>query len=640
MFKRSLPLALILSGLFYSISPAFADGNTKGKQFALDQEATVKNIGTTVNPTDVPGYTGATPPQTSYYNSGLSIEEQAKTFSATDPNAQYIEQSRNNRPTVVLDQQTDPLFKRHEEITTKSMSLTDTYSGCVDLPVGGADVTAYTEKHCKINGQQDKINYSCTKDLLVNCPNTNKNDPLPFKAADFSLAGNTPFPRGQTGSTFWFGGTNDFRDPSPGNCGDFVNIVTFHVENISQIVSMSIDSIVYDDWAQIDVNGEKIFTGIGPNQGVDLPWVGTCEYKKNFSAGSFDITSKIKEGFNSITVRNRVGGKGSVYFSISGNRRVGCIQDISSKTTCPVGETVAGGTFTGSSCTAGPSTRIIDGMPVWKDCWQWNENYWRWGAPYFVKDADCLANEAAGCGSTTAICESHNGKFCVTQDVTYQCPYTTSARKVSMCGSNLVCPDGQCTQEVGQTYDPATEDFKKAATSLAVANEVAANFNEETLTVFNGNDKKCEKKALGFSNCCQDSGWGADAGLASCSSEEKQLGLEKEAGRTHYVGSYDSGSFLNEKTYKVYCTYPSKLARLIIVQGKQQMGVGFGTPKEPVCTGFTIADIEALNFDAMDFSEVYSDALAKAEAGSTPTANSAAEDIKNKLKAKYPEIDE
>ncbi|WP_252628830.1 hypothetical protein, partial [Enterobacter sp. JH607] len=82
------------------------------------------------------------------YNSGLNIENQAQDHAASDPNAQYINSSRNTRPKVVINSETDPLFKRHEEITSKASSLTDSYSGCVDLPVGNKDVTVFDKKFC------------------------------------------------------------------------------------------------------------------------------------------------------------------------------------------------------------------------------------------------------------------------------------------------------------------------------------------------------------------------------------------------------------------------------------------------------------------------------------------------------------
>ncbi|MBW6087903.1 conjugal transfer protein TraN [Escherichia coli] len=44
---------------------------------------------------------------------------------------------------------------------------------------------------------------------------------------------------------------------------------------------------------------------------------------------------------------------------------------------------------------------------------------------------------------------------------------------------------------------------------------------------FTGQAKFCKKAAAGYSNCCKDSGWGQDIGLAKCSSDEKALAKAK-----------------------------------------------------------------------------------------------------------------
>lgn len=115
----------------------------------------------------------------------------------------------------------------------------------------------------------------------------------------------------------------------------------------------------------------------------------------------------------------------------------------------------------------------------------------------------------------------------------------------------------------------------------------------------------------------------------------------KEASRVHYVGNYcsqDSIFGCLSRKY-VYCTYPSKLSRIIIEQGKSQLGQSFGSSKNPDCRGFTLQELESLNFDAMDLSEFYSDVMSNAANGSTPNSSGVAQDIQDKLKARYPQID-
>ena len=205
----------------------------------------------------------------------------------------------------------------------------------------------------------------------------------------------------------------------------------------------------------------------------------------------------------------------------------------------------------------------------------------------------------------------------------------------------MVCPDGQCTSEFGQSSEPATEVFKQAATSLAVANEIAKHFDPEHLSVFTGEAKSCRKSALGFADCCKDSGWGTDMGLAQCSEEEKALGLLKQASRVHYVGHYCSKDSMAGCLRKrdVYCAYPSKLSRIVVDQGKTQLGQHYGSSKHPDCRGFTLNELESLNFDAMDLSEFYAEVMMTAENGATPESSGVAPAIQHQLESRFPELE-
>lgn len=47
------------------------------------------------------------------------------------------------------------------------------------------------------------------------------------------------------------------------------------------------------------------------------------------------------------------------------------------------------------------------------------------------------------------------------------------------------------------------------------------------------------------------------------------------------------------------------LARLINEQGRIQVGKGWGSAQSPDCSGFTIAQLQSLDFSAMDLSAFY-----------------------------------
>jgi len=81
--------------------------------------------------------------------------------------------------------------------------------------------------------------------------------------------------------------------------------------------------------------------------------------------------------------------------------------------------------------------------------------------------------------------------------------------------------------------------------------------------------------------------------------------MRRGAGLCHYIGQYCSQKVLGscvERT-KGFCCYNSRLAKIISVEGRKQLGKSFGTPQSPDCGGFTSVEIEKIDFSVIDFSE-------------------------------------
>ncbi len=79
--------------------------------------------------------------------------------------------------------------------------------------------------------------------------------------------------------------------------------------------------------------------------------------------------------------------------------------------------------------------------------------------------------------------------------------------------------------------------------TTAAGKDVAA-LNGVDVRAFTGQAKFCKKAAAGYSNCCKDSGWGQDIGLAKCSSDEKALAKAKSNKLTVSVGEFCSKKVL------------------------------------------------------------------------------------------------
>ena len=173
----------------------------------------------------------------------------------------------------------------------------------------------------------------------------------------------------------------------------------------------------------------------------------------------------------------------------------------------------------------------------------------------------------------------------------------------------------------------------KAYTALSVGHAAGQSYSNpaSNLQIMPGAHYACHKALTGFSNCCQDAGWGQSLGLAQCSESEKTLIQMQQAGECHYVGDYCSDKSLFgiclQRTMS-YCCYQGSLARIIAEAGRPQVGKVWGDPKNPDCSGFTVAQFQSLNLANVDFSSFYNQALGGLNA---PSASSATSNIQATL---------
>ena len=92
----------------------------------------------------------------------------------------------------------------------------------------------------------------------------------------------------------------------------------------------------------------------------------------------------------------------------------------------------------------------------------------------------------------------------------------------------------------------------------------------------------------------------------NCSPAEAELAQERSKGHTQYLGEYCADRFFGicVRRERAWCVFGSKLGRIFQQQGRAQLGVGWGS-----CRGLTVAEIERVDFDALDLSEFTSDLL-------------------------------
>lgn len=258
-------------------------------------------------------------------------------------------------------------------------------------------------------------------------------------------------------------------------------------------------------------------------------------------------------------------------------------------------------------CSAPNETRIINGLSVTRPCWEWQRTYQCEGV---APANDCSALDARPeCTFSHDECLSYDadGVTCSVYDRWYQCTTPDTGLPpppAYVCADDLYCIDGECNT----INREASTEFKDAMVAMNVMGELRDEFDPNQLKIFSGENLKCTKKLFGLSNCCSGKGvplltpW-------LCNSQDRDVDKKDDAGLCHYVGTYCSNKILGVCTTKKqsYCCYGSKLVKILNEQGKAQIGMQWGTPKEPDCEGFLIAQFQQLDLSQMDFSEVYAE---------------------------------
>lgn len=280
-------------------------------------------------------------------------------------------------------------------------------------------------------------------------------------------------------------------------------------------------------------------------------------------------------------------------------------------------------------CVEPAETRLIDGVPVTRDCWRWEKSYQCASLGGVVDDCDvppeCTLDQSV-CLST----DDDTGE-CRTWEHTYTCKASgPPGGAVGYCEEDVYCIDGDCET----LTRPQNDEFHQAVSALNMLGELEDDADPDSLTIFPGENAKCDKVVAGLQNCCSNDGFLTTIGL-SCSADDKALADRQAAGLCHYVGTHCSQKTLFGiclKKRKTFCCFNNKLARIIHQQGRPQVDWDWGDKKSPDCSGFTVALFQALDLSVIDFSEFYNDVL---DGFATPDGDAAAAAIIGKITSAY-----
>lgn len=326
-------------------------------------------------------------------------------------------------------------------------------------------------------------------------------------------------------------------------------------------------------------------------------------------------------------------------------------------------ETMCAGNAADNNCTldtevctsSDPVTRIVNGVPVTQPCWAWQRTY---QCNTITTANDCSSLEANGSCTyqrTECLDEDPSGP-CKVEEKVYRCPTpsgTSADTPQYICGNDVYCINGDCEPIVRE----ASTEFRDALVGLHALDQAGKEFNEADFKVFTGTRETCHKPVFGLINCCAGkvsglvplgAGAAALAGgpaaiaafatpflvLFACSQDEMKLDIKDRMGLCHNLGSYCSSSFLGICSTKrtAYCCFESKLSRVLQEQGRPQLGKPWGSAKKEQCQGFTVDEFAKLDLSVMDFTDVYSDFL---DAAKLPDELQTMSDIQDKIQAYY-----
>lgn len=264
-------------------------------------------------------------------------------------------------------------------------------------------------------------------------------------------------------------------------------------------------------------------------------------------------------------------------------------------------------------CTGAGGTRIIDGFPVKRDCWEWSyvktcafpgkNDCQDYAHCYVVRDLPCKLKDSQG--------------TCLIKQREFSCkawnPVTRENKTVrvgleekdgqeGLVCEGIPCIDGNCVDKSYMTNGEMMDSLSKLYATSKMNPDGKGNIN-----LFPGSGRNCTKDPLSYRNCCSTDpkGWGQNIG-AHCSSDEKQLMEARSRNLCVYVGKEKTGVMKSTVKHH-FCCFNNLIDKVIQTGARAQLGMSFGSGGNPECRGLTLEEIQRINFDKVDFTEFIED---------------------------------
>ena len=266
--------------------------------------------------------------------------------------------------------------------------------------------------------------------------------------------------------------------------------------------------------------------------------------------------------------------------------------------------------FANEICLEGKETRIIEGQEVTRDCWKWQESYTCLkdnvinNCKPYEEDKTCVLR------NILPISDNHEERHYVCLEPSGQEMSYEECMKIQYCiGNNCQEVEYEQNQDMGKALS-YLHMAKDAAKSLS--QNRACTYDSAQCQIFKGELENCHKViASGLTrNCCaQKKGFFEGNIMQQCPPESINLANKHRKGLCHIVGSYCAKKILGVcvDTKMQYCCFDSKIGRILQEAARDQLRIGWGTPKDPNCRAITIEEFQKLKFERIDISDLLGD---------------------------------
>ena len=242
---------------------------------------------------------------------------------------------------------------------------------------------------------------------------------------------------------------------------------------------------------------------------------------------------------------------------------------------------------------------------------------------YTLSNGTCVSTNTASptCPSGTTLINNE----CVSP---WTCPVSGNGGDSATCiepsgSSAYYCSPYSCYTDASGTSVSTTPTSANLPPPQTNNGTVTSGGCEGSVYLFPGTSMQCRSggEQTAWQDCCNASSY--LFGQIKCTTQEQSVAKDLQydtqygangysnpngyggSGNAQYVGSYCSDNFLGLclEHMKVYCVFHSLLGLIIQEQGRAQLGIGFGSPQNPNCSGLTPTQFQELNFSNFDFTE-------------------------------------